>query len=194
MPRLTPFIVLAGTLAVGACVAVPPAGPSVMALPPQGKSFAQFQHEDAYCRQVGTQQTGGASAAQAASQSGINSAVLGTALGAAAGALLGAAAGGPATGTAIGAGSGLLIGSATGVNAAGYAGSTLQQRYDTGYIQCMVAYGNSVQAPAMTAASGYGYPYPYAYPAYSYGPGWYPGGGFVSFGYSSGWGHHHGHW
>ena len=189
MRRLSSFVVLAGTVALGACVAAPPSGPSVMALPPQGKDFAQFQREDAYCRQVGAQQTGGASAAGASAQSGINSAALGTAVGAAAGALLGAAAGSPGTGAAIGAGSGLLIGGASGVNAAEVSGSALQRRYDTGYIQCMVAYGNTVQQAGYAAAYPYGYPA--AYPGYYYGPGWYPGGASVSVGIGGGWHHHH---
>jgi hypothetical protein len=43
--------VLVGTFVVGACAAIPPTGPSVVALPPQGKSISQFQQEDGACRQ-----------------------------------------------------------------------------------------------------------------------------------------------
>jgi len=42
--------VLSGTLAVAACAAAPPAGPTVVALPPRGTSLAAFQQEDAGCR------------------------------------------------------------------------------------------------------------------------------------------------
>ncbi|HEY0182129.1 MAG TPA: hypothetical protein VGC09_04910 [Rhodopila sp.] len=37
-------------LATG-CAAVPPSGPSIVALPQQGKDLAQFQREDAACRE-----------------------------------------------------------------------------------------------------------------------------------------------
>ncbi len=43
--------------ALSGCVSVP-TGPSVMVLPPEGKSFAQFQTEDATCRQWAGQQVG----------------------------------------------------------------------------------------------------------------------------------------
>jgi hypothetical protein len=41
---------LGGALAAAACAAVPPTGPTVVALPPRGKSLAAFQQEDAGCR------------------------------------------------------------------------------------------------------------------------------------------------
>ncbi len=44
-------------IALSGCVSVP-TGPSVMVLPPEGKSFAQFQAEDATCRQWAGQQVG----------------------------------------------------------------------------------------------------------------------------------------
>lgn len=42
--------ILGGTCALAACSVAPPTGPSVMALPPQGKSLTAFQQEDGYCR------------------------------------------------------------------------------------------------------------------------------------------------
>jgi hypothetical protein len=45
------FPVFAGILALCACAVAPPAGPNVIALPPQGKDLGQFQREDASCRQ-----------------------------------------------------------------------------------------------------------------------------------------------
>lgn len=188
-----PVIGLVSVLAVNACAVAPPQGPSVMALPAQGKPFEAFQQDDASCRGFAGQQTGGASAAQAGSNSAVNSAVLGTALGAGVGAALGSVGGGFGTGAAIGGATGLLAGSAVGTGNAQAAGGSLQARYDTAYTQCMYAKGNSVQSAPGGYAGGYPAGYyagPYAYgPAY-YGPSVVIGGGF---GYGGGWRHHR-HW
>jgi Glycine-zipper domain len=177
-------------LALAGCAVAPPPGPSIAAMPGQGKSFEAFQADDAACRQYAAQQTGIAPA-DAANQSLIGSAALGTVLGAAAGAAIGAAAGNPAAGAAIGAGSGAVLGTGYGAGAAQYSASSVQYRYDTGYAQCMSAKGEGVpQMPAAqtayAAAPAYGYPaypyYPYYYgPAY-YGPAFY-GPAFVGIGF-----------
>lgn len=167
---------VAAPLLLAACVVAPPTGPSVMVLPAKGKDLAQFQQEDATCRQFAWSQSGGAAPAQAASDSFINSAALGTLLGGAAGAAIGAAAGNPAAGAAIGAGSGLFVGGASGANAAAYSGASLQQRYDIGYMQCMTAKGNitPLQAAGAPAETG-GVPvFPTAVP-WAWGP---PASGF----------------
>jgi len=196
-------------LALAGCAVAPPPGPSVAAMPGQGKSFEAFQADDAACRQYAVQQTGIAPQ-DAANQSLIGSAALGTVLGAAAGAAIGAAAGNPAAGAAIGAGSGALLGTGYGAGAAQYSAGSVQYRYDTGYVQCMSAKGESVpQMPATQTAyapgPGYGYPgsYPYPYPYYPaypyYGPAYYGpafyGPAFigVGFGFHGGHGgfHHH---
>jgi hypothetical protein len=155
-----------------------------MALPPQGKSFEAFQQDDLTCRAFATQQTGGASAAQAANNSAVGSAILGTALGAGAGAALGSVGGAMGAGAAIGGAAGLLAGSAIGANNAQAAEGNGQQRYDTAYTQCMYSKGNTVQSPpggyaAYPAPYGYpaAYPYPYGYP-YEYGPTLMIGGGW----------------
>ena len=70
----------------------PPTGPTVLAVPPEGKALAQFQQEEANCRNYAFNQIG-ISPAEGANRSAAGSAVAGTALGAAAGALLGAAGG-----------------------------------------------------------------------------------------------------
>ena len=127
---------------LGACATVP-TGPSVMVLPGGGKSFEQFQGDDAMCRQWAYQQAG-TTPGQAANESGFTSALIGTVLGAAAGAAIGAAAGNPALGAAAGAGGGLLYGSAGGAGAAQYSGALAQQRYDIAYQQCMYAKGNQI--------------------------------------------------
>jgi OmpA family protein len=166
----------AAALAVAAlagCAVAPPTGPSVAVMPGKNKPFDVFQADDATCRQYAAQETGIAPA-DAANQSLVGSAAVGTVLGAAAGAAIGAAAGNPAAGAAIGAGSGLALGTASGIGAAEYSGMSVQQRYDTGYVQCMSAKGNSVPqlSPAQTAYAAPPYPYPYAaypyYPAYPY--------------------------
>ena len=165
-----PIAFLLAALAVSACAVAPPTGPSVMALPAQGKSFEQFQQDDATCQQYASARIDYGTPQQAANESGVSSAALGTVIGAAAGALIGAAAGDPAVGAAIGGGGGLLVGSMSGIQNAYASGGALQQRYDMAYIQCMSAKGESVPM-----AQGYPASYP---PAYAYGmypayPGYY---------------------
>jgi outer membrane lipoprotein SlyB len=168
-------------------------------MPGQGKDFDTFRADDATCRQYAETQTGIAPQ-DAANQSLFSSAALGTVLGAAAGAAIGAAAGNPAMGAAIGAGSGAVLGTGTGLGAAQYSASSVQYRYDAGYLQCMSAKGESTpQLPApqtaYAAPPAYAYPaYPYPYPYYSaypypyYGPAYYsPGFVGVGFGWRSGW-------
>ena len=137
---------MAGLL--GACATVP-TGPSVMVLPGNGKSFEQFQTDDAICRQWALQQTGQAKPERTA----VTGAAVGTALGAAAGAAIGAAAGSPATGAAVGAGVGVLGGTAVGASAAQDTGTSVQRRYDMTYMQCMYAKGHQIPVPG-TRSSG----------------------------------------
>jgi hypothetical protein len=141
------LVPLLGSTLMG-CAASGPAGPTVMALPPQGESFALFQQHDGTCRDYAASQTGGRAPGQAAARDSVGGAAVGAGLGAAAGALLGSASGHAGGGAAIGAGTGLLagtlIGSARGRNAA----SLLQGRYNMSYTQCMVANGETI-APHM---------------------------------------------
>jgi hypothetical protein len=51
MPRSLPLFALAGVALCG-CVVPPPSAPAVMALPSANKTYAQFQQEDAGCRQA----------------------------------------------------------------------------------------------------------------------------------------------
>src|SRR6266403_657335 len=75
--------IVACVLLLAACTTVPP-GPRVMVLPGAGKSFDQFQTDDAVCRQWASQQAG--TTAQAVSgQSTLTGAAVGTLLGAGAG-------------------------------------------------------------------------------------------------------------
>jgi len=206
MLRPVSLIGAASLLAVSAC-AVAPTGPSVMALPPQGKTFDQFQAEDAGCRNYASQMSGGANAQIAANNAGVGSALVGTALGAGLGAAIGAAAGAPGAGAAVGAAAGLLTGTAVGAGNVQAAGYGAQVSYDMGYTQCMYAYGNSVQ----TAPGGYATGYPYGAPGFAYaappiiaapivtapivvGGGWgWGGGGWRGGGWNGG-GWHGGGW
>ncbi len=189
MRRAPTLLACTSILAVSACAVAPPQGPSVMALPQQGKSFEAFQQDDATCRGFASQQTGGANAAQAANNSAVGSAVLGTALGAGVGAALGSVGGAVGAGAAIGGATGLLAGSAIGASNAQAAGGNIQARYDTAYTQCMYSKGDTVQsAPGGYAA---GYPYGYYPPGYAYGPGYYGPAVVVGGGWGYGW---HRHW
>lgn len=196
MTRVISAVGLVSLLAVSACAVAPPQGPSVMALPASGKSFDAFQQDDYSCRGYASQQTGGASAAQAATNSGVGSAALGTALGAGVGAALGSVGGAVGAGAAIGGATGLLAGSAIGANNAQASGGNLQARYDTAYTQCMYSRGNSVQSAPSGYAGGYG-GYPAGYysgPYYGYGPGYYGPSVVIGGGWGWGGGWHHRHW
>ncbi len=191
MSRYLPTLGLTSLLALGGCVAQAPVGPSVMALPPEGKSFDIFQQDEMVCRNYASQVSGGVDPAMAGQQAAIGSAVVGTALGAGVGAALGSLSGSAGAGAAVGGAAGLLMGSAMGSNNAYAAAGNAQQRYDNGYIQCMYSRGNAVQsAPTGYAASPYGgYAAPYYPPAVGSatvvigGGGW--GGGY---GYGRGYG------
>jgi hypothetical protein len=209
MRRIMSFAALAAPIALSACVVAPPAGPTVMAMPGQGKSFEAFQQDDGMCRGWASQQTGGLQPGQAANDSAVGSAVLGTVLGAAAGAAIGSVGGAVGAGAAIGAATGLLAGSAIGAGNAQASAGNVQYSYNAAYAQCMAAKGNSVQGPQPGYAGGYGYPgaYPgYGYPAYGYpaypyygagyvgpsvviGGGWGWGGGWRGGGYGGGYRH-----
>lgn len=163
-------------LVLSGCAAIPPTGPSVVALPPHGKPLEVFQQEDYACRNYAFNADNAAGASQSATQTGLGSTAIGTVGGAAAGALLGAAAGNAGVGAAIGAGAGLLLGGAVGANGVQATSAGLQARYDAAYSQCMVSKGNTIQQqPTVYATSPvyvapppvvYGYPHPYGYWSY----------------------------
>ena len=142
MIKQSTALLLAVAVLVTGCASIP-TGPSVMVLPGTGKNFDQFQVDVAVCRQWAAQETG-TTTKQASDTSAISGAAVGTLLGAAAGAAIGAAAGSPGTGAAVGAGAGLLGGTAVGAGSASGARTTVQQRYDMAYLQCMYAKGNQI--------------------------------------------------
>ena len=60
MKRISPefaVVSVGAALVVAACASIP-TGPNVLVLPGNGKSFEQFQTDDAVCRQWSAQQTG----------------------------------------------------------------------------------------------------------------------------------------
>ena len=128
-------------LLAGGCATLP-TGPSVRVLPAPGKSFEQFQADDAVCRQWADRSIGNAQ--DIANQNTVSGAAVGTVLGAGLGAAIGAASGNPGAGAAIGAGSGLLVGTASGANAGQVYGMEAQRRYDNTYVQCMYSKGNQI--------------------------------------------------
>src|SRR6266540_3094311 len=127
MKKLVALPVVA-SLVLASCATVP-TGPSVMVIPGSGKSFEEFQTDDAICRQWAVQQSGTPN--QAAAQS-------------TAGAAIGAAAGSPATGAAVGAGAGLLGGTMIGAGNSYASSGSAQRRYDVTYMQCMYTKGNQI--------------------------------------------------
>lgn len=127
-------------MTVGGCVTVP-TGPSVSVMPGPGKTFEQFQADDAACRQWAGQQIGQSPQKTVNQNTGVGAAV-GTAAGAVLGGAIGAAEGHAGTGAAIGAGSGLLVGTAAGATAGHAYGMEAQRRYDMAYQQCMYSKGN----------------------------------------------------
>jgi outer membrane lipoprotein SlyB len=121
-----------------------PMGPTVRAMPPQGKSFDQFAMEQATCKQYAADQVRGQ--AERANTTGILEGVAGTALGAG----LGAAVGG-GQGAAIGAASGAVVGTAVGASTSGHEQKSIQRQYDDAYLQCMASKGNNVPQPVVVA-------------------------------------------
>lgn len=197
--RLARTLGLGATLAVAACAAVPPSGPTILALPTEGKSFAVFQQEDAFCQQTAAQQSNLSDAPRVAGNSAVGGAGLGALGGAAVGALIGSVGGNMGAGAAIGAGSGLVGGGLLGASSGQRGSDELQRRFDTVYAQCMVSYGNRLQGPAprpfvfaptpvfpvapVTSFSfGYG-----VGPRWGRQPGWGPG-------WHPGWGWRGGYW
>ncbi|WP_297490088.1 glycine zipper family protein [Acidocella sp.] len=162
-------------LTLGACTVAPPSGPSVVAMPGQGRSFSQFQQDDATCRDYAQSKMPDAGqVAQTSQQNSAATAAAGTLIGAAAGAALGSLSGNVGAGAGVGAGLGLLGGASVAGNNTQAGADSLQERYDVAYAQCMVGHGESIQQPE---GQGYGPPQGYYAPpppppSYYYQPGY----------------------
>ena len=96
--NIFPFLTLLVILIVSGCATVP-IGPSVSVMPGTGKSFEQFQADDAVCRQWAAQQIG-QTTQQTINQNTVAGAAVGTVIGAGLGAAIGAASGNPGIGAA----------------------------------------------------------------------------------------------
>jgi outer membrane lipoprotein SlyB len=134
------FIILCSTVLSLAACASTPMGPTVQALPPQGKPFDQFQADQFNCKQYADEQVRGQ--AESANSTGILEGIGGTALGAG----LGAAIGG-GHGAAIGAAGGALAGTGVGAATSSRQQGGIQVQYNNAYEQCMVAKGNQIERP-----------------------------------------------
>jgi hypothetical protein len=114
-------------------------GPTIQVMPGPGKSFANFQSDQAVCRQFADQAV--SDQAQGANLRGLATTALTTALGAG----LGAAIGG-GQGAAIGAAGGALGGAGLGALRTSNTQNAIQAQYDNAFAQCMFSLGNSVPA------------------------------------------------
>lgn len=139
----------AGQVAISACVAVilagcaqTPMGPMVQVMPGPGKSFDQFQADNASCKNYAAGQVQGQ--AEAANQQAVGAGVVSTVVGAGLGAAVGGAYHHAGEGAAIGAASGASVGTAIGANSNSYAQMTIQQQYDNAFAQCMYTKGEQV--------------------------------------------------
>lgn len=176
---ITMVLAAGAALALGAC-AVAPTAPTVTVLPGSQKSAEQFRADSAICQQQAQDLL--ANDAQAANNQAVANAAIGTLVGAAVGALLGQGSYDPSAAAGWGAGAGLLIGSSAGASNSQVASYTLQQRFDTIYVQCMYSRGHQVpgrftyQRYAPTTAPGYQPPSsrPPSYPPPNYPPPNYP--------------------
>ena len=151
---------LAATLLVAGC-ASPPMGPTAYAARGPNVSDAQFYQDQNICAEHARQVT--AREADEANNRAVGAGVIGTLAGAA----LGAAVGG-GRGAAIGAASGAVVGGSIGANQSAWSNMSLQRRYDSLYLQCMAATGNSV--PYYYTPPPVAYYYPAPPPAYYAAP------------------------
>jgi hypothetical protein len=128
----TAATVLIPALLLAACAQTPMV-PTVQVLPGPRKSFADFQNDQATCRNFAQQAV--SDQAQGANLRGLGVAALTTALGA-------------GLGGAIGGGSGAAAGALGGAGIASAqttrAQNTIQAQFDAIYVQCMYSLGNSV--------------------------------------------------
>lgn len=129
-------------LALSGCQPATPTGPTIAVMPGAHKSLAQFQNDDAVCRNFAQNQSYQPAPTGLSSPAGTAAAT--TVGGTAAGALLGAAGGNAGMGAAIGAGVGLLGGVALGAHKSRQQAGNLQQSYNIAYAQCMQTKGNAV--------------------------------------------------
>jgi hypothetical protein len=125
-------VALPALLLISAGVSTP-TGPTVAVMPPYGKPLGMFQDDDTVCRPFASVQVEG----EAAHANWMHAAIAGG------GTLLGAGLG-AAIGGGQGAGAGALGGTAISAIPSSRAQTTIQDRYDIVYDQCMFTRGNPV--------------------------------------------------
>ena len=131
-----PRIPLVALLLLAGCVSTP-TGPMVMILPAHGKTLNVFHDDQIVCKNSASEEVAG----EAGHADWMQAVVAGGAT------LLGAGIGGVAgggKGALIGAGVGAAGGGAASYIPGSKAQSTIQQRYDAAYAQCMFTRGNQV--------------------------------------------------
>lgn len=122
------------TVTLLAGCATQPLGPTVAAMPPQGKSMDAFNQDENYCEQYANDRASGR--VQQADDKELRNGAIGAALGAGIGALAGNTKGAIAGGIIGG-----VLGGASGT---GRDEAHIQRIYDISYAQCMKARGNEV--------------------------------------------------
>jgi uncharacterized protein YcfJ len=127
---------LAIPIALTAC-AQSPMGPTIAVMPGANKSFADFQSDQAVCRNFAQQVVN--DQARNANIRGLGTAALTTALGAG----LGAAIGG-GRGAGIGAAGGALGGAGIAAQQTTSAQQNIQAQFDIAFAQCMFSLGNEI--------------------------------------------------
>ena len=127
---------LSAVLLLEGCV-TQPYGPTIPVMPAHGKSFTDFQREDAECQDFADSRVAGQ--AKRANDRAVTDTVIGAALGAAVG---------TAFNRRYGAGPGAAAGGALGLGVASndsrFAEDSIQGRYNIAYAQCMSAKGNEI--------------------------------------------------
>ena len=136
MNRSPSRLLLAATLLLAAC-AETPMGPTVPVMPGPNTSLAQFENDQAVCRNFAQQAV--QDQAQGANLRGLGTAALTTALGAG----LGAAIGG-GRGAGIGAASGAVGGAGLAARNTSNANASIQAQFDNAFAACMFSLGNTV--------------------------------------------------
>ncbi len=128
-------------LTTAACATLPN-GPTVRVFPSAGKPYDLFLSEDAYCRRS-VEQRLGITPQEVADRSTATGTAIGAVVGTGLGAAIGAASGNAGAGAVIGGVSGGLVGAASGSDIGRMDSREAQYRYDTMYLQCMYAHGNT---------------------------------------------------
>jgi outer membrane lipoprotein SlyB len=127
---------LAATLLLAAC-AETPMGSTVPVMPGPNTSLAQFENDQAVCRNFAQQAV--QDQAQGANLRGLGTAALTTALGAGLGATIGGG-----RGAGIGAASGAVGGAGLAARNTSNANVSIQAQFDNAYAACMFSLGNTV--------------------------------------------------